>query len=207
MKEQDFIKLRKIVRRFSGKKILILGDLILDEFIWGKVSRISPEAPVPVVWAGKESFMPGGAANVANNVHTLGAETYIVDVCGSDDSGTILKSELEMKGINTDGVITDITRPTTKKTRVIASQQQVVRIDREEIDFIKDSVVRKISDYVRRVIKSVDALIIEDYGRPSTPVAYRLNLPITPVPPRVFQFIRAPVPVRYMGVIVTINRN
>jgi len=158
-------KLKKIIPEFSNVKILVIGDLILDEFVWGEVSRISPEAPVPVVWVKSESFMPGGAANVANNIASLGAKVYIAGVAGNDERAGILKEGLTEKGINTDGVITDDARPTTLKTRVVAHHQQVVRIDREKIEGISAGVLDKIIDYVKGVIEEMDAIVIEDYGK------------------------------------------
>ena len=133
---REIEKLKTIIPKFSKVKILVIGDLILDEFVWGDVSRISPEAPVPVVWVKSESFMPGGAANVANNIASLGASVYIAGVSGSDERAGILKQSLIEKGINVDGVIADDSRPTTLKTRVVAHHQQVVRIDREKIEGI-----------------------------------------------------------------------
>ena len=91
MKNQSFNKLKGIISNFTDKKMLVIGDLILDEFVWGKVSRISPEAPVPVVWVNNESFMPGGASNVANNINSLGAKAYLVGVVGNDERAGILK--------------------------------------------------------------------------------------------------------------------
>lgn len=158
-------KLKKIIPGFSNVKILVIGDLILDEFVWGEVSRISPEAPVPVVWVKSESFMPGGAANVANNIASLGAKVYISGVAGNDERAGILKEGLTEKGINTDGIIIDDSRPTTLKTRVVAHHQQVVRIDREKIESISSGVLDKIIDYVKNVIDEMDAIIIEDYGK------------------------------------------
>jgi len=158
-------KLKKIIPGFSDVKILVIGDLILDEFVWGEVSRISPEAPVPVVWVKSESFMPGGAANVANNIASLGAKVYIAGVAGNDERAGILKEGLTEKGINTDGVITDDSRPTTLKTRVVAHHQQVVRIDREKIEGISAGVLDKIINYVKSIIEEMDAIIIEDYGK------------------------------------------
>jgi len=165
MKNQSYTKLKAIISDYKNKNILIIGDLILDEFIWGKVSRISPEAPVPVVWVDNESFMPGGAANVANNITSLGGKAYLTGIVGSDERAGILKGELDHKGIVTDGIVTDTTRPTTLKTRVIAHQQQVVRIDKERTDHIKDRVVNKIINYVKKVISDIDAIVIEDYGK------------------------------------------
>ena len=158
-------KLRRIIPRFSDVKIMVIGDLILDEFVWGDVSRISPEAPVPVVWVKSESFMPGGAANVANNIASLGATVYIAGVVGNDERAGMLKEALREKGINTDGVITDDSRPTTLKTRVVAHHQQVVRIDREKIEAISSDILDKIIFYIKGMIGEMDAIVIEDYGK------------------------------------------
>jgi len=92
-----------VISEFKRARVLVIGDLILDEFLWGDVSRISPEAPVPVVWVRKENFMPGGASNVANNLRSLGANVHSVGVIGDDERGAILKEELKSSGINTDG--------------------------------------------------------------------------------------------------------
>jgi rfaE bifunctional protein kinase chain/domain len=165
MKSQNFSRLKSAVSHFKDKKILVIGDLILDEFIWGKVSRISPEAPVPVVWVDNESFMPGGASNVANNINSLGGKAHVVGVVGADGRAGILRGELEHKGVNTEGIISDSHRPTILKTRVIAHQQQVVRIDKEKIDPIKNSVVKKVIQHVENVIDTMDGVIIEDYGK------------------------------------------
>jgi len=158
-------KLKKTISKFSDTKVLIIGDLILDEFVWGEVSRISPEAPVPVVWVKSESFMPGGAANVANNIASLGAKAYMAGVVGSDERAGILKEGLIEKGINIDGIITDDGRPTTLKTRVVANHQQVVRIDREKIEGISAGVLDNIISYIKGIIDDMDAIIIEDYGK------------------------------------------
>lgn len=165
MKSQSFAKLKGVVSNFTDKKILVIGDLILDEFVWGRVSRISPEAPVPVVWVNNESFMPGGASNVANNINSLGAKAYLVGVVGKDERAGILKGELEHRGVNIDGIFCDPQRPTILKTRVIAHQQQVVRIDREKIDPLKDATVKKIAGFVEDVIDEMDGIIVEDYGK------------------------------------------
>ncbi|MFH1381174.1 MAG: D-glycero-beta-D-manno-heptose-7-phosphate kinase [Candidatus Omnitrophota bacterium] len=165
MKTQSFTKLKTIISNFKDKKILVIGDLILDEFIWGRVSRISPEAPVPVVWVKNESFMPGGASNVANNINSLGGKAYMVGVVGNDERAGILKGELEHRGVNVDGVFTDPKRPTILKTRVIAHQQQVVRIDKEKTDPLEDKIVKRIISYIENVIDEVDGLVVEDYGK------------------------------------------
>jgi len=158
-------RLKKVISRFDSAKILIIGDLILDEFVWGDVSRISPEAPVPVVWVKSESFMPGGAANVANNIASLSGRVYMAGVVGNDERAGILKEGLRGKGVNIDGVVTDDSRPTTLKTRVVAHHQQVVRIDREKVEQVSSDVLDKIIAYVRDIIDDMDAIIIEDYGK------------------------------------------
>ena len=144
MKSHNFSKIKKTIADFKAAKVLVVGDLILDEFLWGDVSRISPEAPVPVVWVRKESFMPGGAANVANNLRSLGASVYAVGVIGDDERGAILKGELEQKSIDVSGIVVDPSRPTTLKTRVVAHHQQVVRIDKEKVGGLSDDIIRRI---------------------------------------------------------------
>jgi len=124
-------RLRHLLSAFRRAHVLVVGDLMLDEFIWGKVSRISPEAPVPVVWAQSESVMPGGAANVANNIRALGGRVSVVGLVGADGWGHRLLNELASRAIGVRGVLQDRARPTTVKTRVIAHHQQVVRLDRE----------------------------------------------------------------------------
>ncbi|MFA5144196.1 MAG: D-glycero-beta-D-manno-heptose-7-phosphate kinase [Candidatus Omnitrophota bacterium] len=161
----NFDKILKKIRNFSRTRVLVIGDLILDEFLWGDVSRISPEAPVPVVWVRKESFMPGGASNVASNLRSLGANVYLAGVIGDDERGAILKSELEQKGIHTDGILTDDSRPTILKTRVVAQHQQVVRIDKEHIEPLSSDILSRLVKYIGSLMQKVDAVIIEDYGK------------------------------------------
>ena len=163
MKKKD--KFKKIIARFPKAKVLIVGDLILDEFLWGNVSRISPEAPVPVVHVRSESFMPGGAANVANNIHALGGKAYLAGVVGMDERGSILRQELDKRGVGVEGIVIDGERPTTLKTRVIAHHQQVVRIDKEKIEPLSAGIVDQIIDYIKEMIGQIDAIIIEDYGK------------------------------------------
>jgi D-glycero-beta-D-manno-heptose-7-phosphate kinase len=155
----------KIISRMPKARILVIGDIMLDRFIWGTVSRISPEAPVPVVWARSESFMPGGASNVANNICALGAAAYICGVIGDDEAGRILVAEFSKNGIKADGVVLDKNRPTIHKTRIIAHHQQVVRIDKESDRTFDKSVIDSIIYYAVSVIDDIDAIIIEDYGK------------------------------------------
>jgi len=165
MKKQSLTKLKTIISNFGKSRVLVLGDLILDQFIWGKVERISPEAPVPVVWIDRESFMPGGASNVANNIAALGGKVDIVGIVGNDERGAILKSELDQRGIGTSGIIRDKTRPTILKTRVIAHKQQVVRIDKEVSLAVNKRLIGKLANIVKNKLDNIDILIIEDYGK------------------------------------------
>ncbi|MBI3319316.1 MAG: D-glycero-beta-D-manno-heptose-7-phosphate kinase [Candidatus Omnitrophica bacterium] len=144
---------------------MVIGDLMLDEFVWGKVHRISPEAPVPVVWVQSESIMPGGAANVANNIRALGGNVQLVGVVGMDRWGAMLLEELARREINTDGVIRESARPTTVKTRVIAHHQQVVRVDREQPAPPSASTITRLTRWIATRLDAVDAVVIEDYGK------------------------------------------
>jgi len=165
MKELKLKRVKDIVTRFGAARVLVIGDVMLDEFVWGSVTRISPEAPVPVVWVNRESIMPGGASNVANNIATLKARVAIAGIIGNDAKGTELKNALAAKNIDTEGLIIDDERPTIIKTRVIANHQQVVRIDREKTSEISDDVLEKVIAFIEHTMKQVDAVIIEDYGK------------------------------------------
>ncbi len=158
-------ELLSIVERFNEVKILIVGDIMVDEYIWGSVSRVSPEAPVPIVTVNNVSRLLGGAANVLNNVYSLSAKVTIAGVVGDDDLGKFVRSSLESLQIETDGVVTDPARTTTIKTRIIAHNQQIVRVDREDIIEIPFDVQQKIIEYIQKTIPEVDAVIISDYGK------------------------------------------
>jgi rfaE bifunctional protein kinase chain/domain len=155
---------RKILNEFPGKKILVIGDIILDRYIWGKVSRISPEAPVPVVEVTNENFLLGGAANVANNIVSLGGHATIVGVAGHDRGGEFLRKLLDNRSIQHDGVFWG-SRPTTVKARVIAHSQQVVRFDREERSRVEGKALKSILDFIRSALPEHDAVIISDYKK------------------------------------------
>lgn len=159
------LRLLELVASFPKARILVIGDFILDEYIWGHVSRISPEAPVPVVNVKRESFLPGGSLNVSNNIRTLGGAVFPCGVTGRDLEGRILMRRMRKLGIDTGGIIVDRTRPTTIKTRVIAHSQQVVRVDREKNHPISKQDSRKILQFVKKKIEEVDVVIIEDYGK------------------------------------------
>ena len=160
--------LQKIVGKFPKVKILVVGDVMMDRFIWGKVSRISPEAPVPVVLVdnrdGSETFGLGGAANVANNIHSLGGKVLLCGIVGNDEMGKKIRGQLVEKGIE-HKIFTEEGRQTTVKTRIFANQQQVVRIDRETIDHPKVSILRDLSCFVMGRIEDFEGIIISDYGK------------------------------------------
>ena len=155
----------KIIRRFSGVRILVVGDIMLDRFIWGDVSRISPEAPVPVVVVDKETFLLGGAANVVNNIYSLGGKASLCGVIGDDEMGQKVIQRLSEMGIERSGISIEPGRQTTVKTRIIAHHQQLVRIDRETTQHPKVSTLRSLSEYLKRNIKSFDGVILSDYGK------------------------------------------
>lgn len=150
---------------WGGNRILVLGDVMLDEYLWGNVSRISPEAPVPVVEIMKESINLGGAANVALNVKTLGNEPILVGVIGDDRIGERMIDTLAGAQIKSDGIFVDPPRMTTIKTRVIAHNQQVVRTDRENTEEISEKLGDKIVSLVKNKIPEIDGVIISDYGK------------------------------------------
>lgn len=155
----------ELISRFKKARILVIGDFILDQFIWGSVDRISPEAPVPVVNVKRQSYMPGGSLNVANNIHTLKGTVCPCGVIGRDIEGRMLLKVIRKEGIETGGIVQDASRPTALKTRVIAHSQQVVRFDRENSEDVSAEILRKIVKFVRSQIFRADVLIIEDYGK------------------------------------------
>src|SRR6059058_510728 len=124
-------RVRRLLNAAKTSRVLVVGDVMLDQFIWGSVSRISPEAPVPVVDFSRESFMPGGAANVARNLSALDVSTEIYGLVGKDDAAAKIKTLLAEQKIGCRGLISQGTRHTSIKTRIVAHQQQVVRLDRE----------------------------------------------------------------------------
>ncbi len=179
MRRYKYSTFADVVKRFRGKRLIVIGDLLLDQFIWGDVSRISPEAPVPVVWVKNEDYMPGGACNVAGNLAKFGAEVFLVGLVGEDEKAGILKDQLEQRNISTEGIITDRESPTILKTRVIAHQQQIVRIDRERTGQLAGKHLAKIRDYLGQNIRDVDGVIIEDYGKGViTPTLLKMVVPL-----------------------------
>lgn len=196
--------LRSYIKKFRTGKILVVGDLILDQYIWGQVSRISPEAPVPVVTVSSETIQLGGAANVSNNIRSLGGRVDLCGVVGTDEGGRQFMKILERQGIGCDGILTDQSRPTTRKTRVVAHNQQLVRFDTEKTDAISGVLEARICRYVAACIRSASALVVSDYAKgvvtprvmaDLTDLAHRHGIPVI-VDPKVAHISR------YKGVTV-----
>jgi len=161
----DLKRLRQILDRAAGKRILVIGDLMLDEFVWGKVGRISPEAPVPVVEVTGESFFPGGAANVARSLREFLDRVSVIGLIGKDRSGQQLRQLLAERKIDISDAIEDEKFPTIVKTRIIARHQQVVRVDREKVTRLSTAQIGKVVTAVRKKLANIDAIIFEDYGK------------------------------------------
>jgi D-beta-D-heptose 7-phosphate kinase/D-beta-D-heptose 1-phosphate adenosyltransferase len=153
------------IERFPHANVLVVGDLILDHYIWGRVSRISPEAPVPVVHVQSETVQPGGAANVYHNILALGGQADLCGVVGTDESGMRLLKALGPRRPGRGGVVFDPDRPTTRKTRVIAHNQQVVRVDVERRADITAQVQRRLVRYVESRLREVSCLVVSDYAK------------------------------------------
>lgn len=155
--------------QFAGKRVMVIGDLMLDEHVWGTVERISPEAPVMVVQVESDpDCLPGGAANAANNIRALGGEVCMVGIVGDDEGGQVLRQVLINEGIDVAGVFSDDQITTTRKTRVWATHRQghqVVRIDRESKRGISPGMVDQLVDYITRTSANIDAILISDYAK------------------------------------------
>lgn len=156
---------RPFVARFAGRRLLVLGDLMTDRYLWGRVERISPEAPVPVVSIDRETESLGGSANVAHNLASLGARVELIGLVGDDDAGRRLKDALTERGVDASGLAVDRTRRTTVKTRVIAHQQQVVRTDHEDAEDAHGDAERRLVDAIERAVPLTEAVIVSDYGK------------------------------------------
>jgi len=154
-----------IVNKFQKSKVIVMGDIMLDRYLWGSVERISPEAPVPVVHVEKETNNLGGAANVAANVHALGAAPLLIGVIGDDQYAGGFKKNLRSKKLPISGLVVDPKRPTTVKTRIVAHSQQIVRVDREDSKEIGSELVGKLLAKVKKHLGQTDGIIISDYGK------------------------------------------
>lgn len=165
----DYQRAQQIISKFPDLQIVTVGDLMLDEFIWGEARRISPEAPTPVVEVKRETWHLGGAANVVSNLLELGARAVPIGVVGADDAAKIVRDRFAERSAMIDGVITDASRPTTRKTRVIAHSgrqyQQIVRADREDHSPVSNVVEDRIIAAFNQAISNADAVIVSDYDK------------------------------------------
>ncbi len=155
-----------IIEKFPKAKVLVVGDIMVDHFIWGKVSRISQEAPVPVVDVEKDNLMLGGCTNVLNNICSMGGRVYGTGVVGADDMGERLQDELRKRRIETQGIVVENNRPTTLKTRIIAHGQQVVRFDRENRLPVNSGSIGKMIAYIEEKVRNgLGAIVVSDYRK------------------------------------------
>lgn len=173
-----FQNLIQLIDKLQNKKIMVIGDMVADVYLEGKISRISREAPVLILEHAGETVVPGGAANAVHNAATLGGQVYAVGVIGDDNAGQLLTQVLNEKKVNTQGCITDATRPTITKTRVMAGgqatvRQQVVRIDRESKHELAGVVEQRLLNYIKENIRRMDAVVVSDYGSFSVSPAVR----------------------------------
>lgn len=158
-------RLLKLLEEFKNKKVLVVGDIMLDKYIWGEVSRISPEAPVQVVNVTKETYEAGGAANVANNVSALSGKAFMAGIAGNDEAKNILLEELKKKGIDIEGIFLDKDKPTTQKVRVIGRSQQLLRVDYEKKEHVHKNIEKSMIDFLEKSIKNTDIVVISDYAK------------------------------------------
>src|SRR5689334_20598923 len=158
-------RVKKLLAAARRTRVLVVGDVMLDQFLWGRVSRISPEAPVPVVDFERESFMPGGAANVARNLADLNVSSGIYGIVGHDDAGKKLKQLLVTQHIGCDGVLASKQYVTSIKTRIVAHQQQVVRVDRETRSDLDARGTESLLQKIKAELPKTDAVIVGDYGK------------------------------------------
>jgi rfaE bifunctional protein kinase chain/domain len=159
------IDITRILQRCRDLKVMVIGDLMLDRYLWGNVTRISPEAPVPIINIEDEDVRFGGAANVANNLIGLNVKPVVVGVVGADKWGEMFREKLLEKSLQTAGLIVDESRPTTIKTRIIGNNQHIARVDREKSHPISHDTFAKIADFIESEIPKVDAIILEDYNK------------------------------------------
>jgi D-beta-D-heptose 7-phosphate kinase/D-beta-D-heptose 1-phosphate adenosyltransferase len=158
-------RLESLVKKFSAINLLVVGDMVLDEYLWGDVTRISPEAPVPVLHVKREATVLGGAGNVVRNIVALGARSEFCALIGDGAPGQRVIELLEELGVDSKGMIKAHDRPTIVKTRVVAQSQQIVRFDRETEAAVPPDIIRKLRSSVRSALERVDGVILEDYGK------------------------------------------
>ena len=158
-------RLLNLLEQFKNKKVLVVGDIMLDKYIWGEVSRISPEAPVQVVNVLRESYAPGGASNVASNAAALNGKVFMVGISGNDEAKNILLEELNKRGVNTDGIFIDKDKPTIQKVRIVGRGQQLLRVDYEKKEHVHQNVEYSIIKFLERTVKDMDVVVISDYAK------------------------------------------
>ena len=159
------MKLKKILEQFPKREIIVIGDIMLDKYTHCNVKRISPEAPIQVAEVQKETYVPGGAGNSANNIASLGSKVHILGVVGDDYSGMRIKEEFEKNNISIDGIIEEKDRQTTLKQRIISQGQQLLRMDYEIREDIEKETEKKLIDYVTERLNHIDGIIISDYAK------------------------------------------
>ncbi len=165
MNDMTHKRLLELKSSFKNFNVAIIGDMMLDGYLWGDVKRISPEAPVPIVEIDNEFFRFGGAANVALNITKLGGNAMPFGLLGKDDNASIFKDLVNKANMSGDFLINDASRPTTTKTRVISADQQIVRIDKESKEKISEELEQTLFDSLKNNINSIDAIILEDYNK------------------------------------------
>ena len=172
-------RVRELIQAASQCRILVVGDVMLDQFIWGRVTRISPEAPVPVVDFERESFMPGGAANVARNLTALGGKAELFGLVGRDSAAKQLQTLLGKQNVACKGLLALDGRPTITKTRIVAGQQQIARLDREVRGDLDAKATSALLKQIRPALRKADAVIIGDYGKGvvTQPLIQALSVP------------------------------
>jgi len=158
---------KKQYQAFAQQKILVVGDVMIDHYLSGSSDRISPEAPVPIVLVNKSEHKLGGAANVAANLQKLGAQTFLVSICGDDREGAILKRKLNQAGIDNTGTLIIKNRKTTIKTRILSKKQQLIRVDAEDTTLINHKLAHQLTERIEAIIKqhNIDAVILQDYNK------------------------------------------
>lgn len=158
-------KVQSILKRSKGSKIAVIGDVMLDKYVYGDISRISPEAPVPVIDTNRTEYKLGGAANVANNIKTLDAEPVLIGVIGNDHDAIEYLKVMKSLKLSTIGIFKDSSRPTTAKTRVISHSQHVLRVDNEKKHDLSSALRQKIITFIKKNIKKFNAVILQDYNK------------------------------------------
>lgn len=195
----DKDELLKIAKEFSKQRIVVLGDLMLDRYLWCGVERISPEAPIPIAKVENETAIPGGAANLVNNLHDLGTVVKAVGVIGNDAAGHNLTQLLEKKGINVSGIIVDQSRPTTLKTRIMSGHHHMLRLDYESTSQVNHQIEKELAYKVEEELEDADILVISDYSKglithglahKAITIAKRLNLCVLvdPTPKNIMKY-------------------